>query len=589
MYTISVNNRDIQQFRICRAGGDLAVITAATELEKYLQLRNGDFETEGMIFVGLVSEIPTVAQFATQLREDGILIKIEGSNIYIAGVNGRGVIYAAYEFLEKYCGWGFYAPDVEKEPVGAINLENLEHIFNPQFDYRMNLLPSAGDGTAHFRKRHLNARWGTIPEPEEFGGSITFATKWNCHTFSALLPPEVYFEEHPEYFAMNKNGERVLEKTIEHTQPCLSNPEVFEIILQNLKKDLRAHPNARYASVSQNDGGAFCHCEACRKVNEEEETDGGTIYRFVNRIAEAIEEEFPNVMIDTLAYNYSTKPPAKTVMRDNVSVLLCLMIACREHAIMDESCSYNAKVRQYLTDWGKVCNHIRIWDYAANFFNYPMSVMNFKLLYQNVHYLRNFPIKGILFQGAHTTNPDIEFSALWGYLQSKLAWNPDMTYVEYLNCAKEFLYAYYGEGAQFIYDYLMLMMQQPSSDYHYGPGATCEQIIPMLRLPDGRPNMSFIQDANDLFDLAEAASSGEALERVRRTRLHLTWYELCTTYSYICTNGTEEEKKALSDKYEKFINTVNKWERFCVRETVEGKMYGKQFDFEVNPNLFIGA
>ena len=272
-------------------------------------------------------------------------------------------------------------------------------------------------------------------------------------------------------------------------------------------------------------------------------------------------------------------------MRDNVSVCLCLMIACREHSIADESCPYNEKVRKYLEDWSKVCKYIRIWDYNANFNNYPISVPNLKLLYQNVKYLRDFPVKGILFQGAHTTNPDIEFSSLWGYLQGKLAWNPDMSYAQYINCVKEFLYAYYGGGAPFIYDYLMLMLMQPSSDYHYGPAATCEQIIPIRKLPNCCLDMTFIQDGNELFDLAELAATGNALENVKRLRLHLTWYELCTTYKHIRENGNWDEINALRNKYADFHNTVSQWEGFRISEG--RSFYGTEFDFDKDPNSYI--
>lgn len=582
MYNILVNGCNIRDFQIVGYGNHPAIQTAHKELADYLGIVD---HCAGQVHIGIAGDIPELETITDCVKAEGIYIRIFQKDVYIVGGSGRAVIYAVYEFLERFCGWGFFAPGVETEPVGTVNLEDTEYLFNPPWEYRMSLLPSSGEDTAHFRKRHLNARWGTVSDPEKFGGTITFATKQNAHTLYDLISPEIYYNDHPEYFAMNENGERVLEKRIQDTQPCLSHPKVFEIVLENLKKDLRAHPKARFASVSQNDGGSFCQCEACRKVNEEEQTDGGTIYRFVNRIAEAIEDEFPNVMIDTLPYNYSTKPPVKTVLRGNVSVCLCLMIACREHSIADESCPYNEKVRKYLEDWSKVCKYIRIWDYDANFHNYPMSVPNLKLLYQNVKYFRKFPVKGILFQGAHTTSPDIEFSALWGYLQGKLAWNPDMSYAQYINCVKEFLNAYYGGGAPFIYDYLMLMLTQPSSNYHYGPAATCEQILPMRKLPDGSLDMTFIRDGNELFDLAEAAATGEQLERIKISRLHLLWYELCTTYKHIRENGTDEEINLLYEKYAFFHKTVSQWERFRICEGQSS--YDTVFDFERDPNTNI--
>ena len=581
MYEILVNNKNICGFKVVAIGENAAVHTAQQELQSYL--KTGEDGKNGTIFVGEVGDIPALKDHKKDLKEEGILIQISGTDIYIAGGSGRAVLYATYEFLERFCTWRFFAPEVEKAPVGTVQLADQTYLYNPRFDFRMILLPLLGEDTLHYQKRHLNARWGSVPLPAERGGSVFYADS-NAHTFHDLLPDSMYFDEHPEYFAMNENGERVRDP-ICGTAPCLSHPNVFSIMLSNVRKIMQKNPAAKFVSVSQNDGPHYCHCPACTKANEEEETQGGAIYRFVNRIAAEIRKEYPNVLVDTLPYVYSTKPPVQEVLADNVSIRLCLMDTCREHTISDESCPYNAKVRDYFKDWAKHCSNIYLWDYAANFHNYSISVPNFKLLYQNMQRYIRFPVKGIMYQDAHTTKPNIEFGQLWGYLQAKLLWEPEMDYIQYLTCVKEFMQAYYGDGWVYLYDYLMLLMMQPSSDYHYGPAATCEQIIPMLKHEDGSLDMTFIRDANRLFDAAEAASEGEELERIRCTRLHLVWYELCTTYKYIRENGTAEEIEALRKKYENFNNTVCAWEYFSISE---GSPYkGLPFDFDKDPNSYI--
>lgn len=581
MYTILVNGQDICNFQVVSGSELPAVKTAAWELQNYL--KTSAENPVGRIHIGLVQDFPQLASWEKTVQKEGIFIQIAGADIYIAGGSGRGVLYAAYEFLEKFCGWRFFTPELETEPQGTVNLEDQTYQYNPRFDFRMILLPLMGEDTLHYQKRHLNSRWGSIPMEEERGGSVFYADS-NAHTFQDLLPEKEYYDEHPEYFAVDENG-NPLRDSLCGTPPCLSHPDVFEIMLGNARKILQKNPKAKFISVSQNDGPHYCHCPACTKVNEEEETNGGIIYRFVNKIAAEIKKEYPDVLVDTLPYVYSTKPPVKEVLAENVSIRLCLMDTCREHSISDESCPYNEKVRNYFRDWAKHCSNIYLWDYAANFHNYSISVPNFKLLYQNMQRYIRFPIKGIMYQDAHTTVPSIEFGQLWGYLQAKLLWEPEMDYVQYLNCAKEFMQAYYGDGWIFLYDYLMLLMMQPSSDYHYGPAATCEQIIPMLKQEDGSLDMTFIRDANRLFDAAEAASEGEELERIRCTRLHLVWYELCTTYKYIRENGTAEEIEALRKKYENFNNTVCAWEYFSISE---GSPYkGLPFDFDKDPNSYI--
>lgn len=577
MAEIYVNGQNLSDFSLCLCSGEAAVQTAAGELRHYLNLQTE--KNAGTILLGCARDIPELSEAA--LAEEAIALRIEGTKILIAGGSGRAVLYAAYEFLERFCGWRFFTPTLETAPSGAVRLTDCEYIYRPPFDYRMNLTPYAGEGTAFFQKRHLNARWGSEPLPESVGGSVVYATN-NAHTFRDLLPDEVYFDDHPEYFAMNEAGQRVRDEK-NGTQPCLSNPDVFHIVLENLRKALRENPKARFASVSQNDGNEFCHCPSCTRINAEEETNGGTIYRFVNRIASALADEFPNVTFDTLPYVYSTKPPAHETLGNNVSVRLCLMDTCREHTLSDESCPYNKKMREHFRAWTEKCRNLYLWDYTANFKNYPISLPNFKLLYQNMKRFRCFPVKGMLYQGAHTTMPDIEFAALWAYLQSKLLWEPDMDYAEYLTCTKDFLQAYYGAGWTYLYDYLMLVMQQPSSDYHYGPSATCEQAIPMLHRPDGTLDRTFLRDANRLFDLAEEAA-GERLENVRRTRLHLVWYELCTTYRVVREHGTEAERAALREKYRAFMQTVGQWPQFRISE---GAVLDAAFDFDRDPNDFM--
>lgn len=46
----------------------------------------------------------------------------------------------------------------------------------------------------------------------------------------------------------------------------------------------------------------------------------GSFLRYVNAIAEAVEEEFPGRYIDTFAYRYTRTPPKLTHPRDNVIV-----------------------------------------------------------------------------------------------------------------------------------------------------------------------------------------------------------------------------------------------------------------------------
>jgi len=51
-------------------------------------------------------------------------------------------------------------------------------------------------------------------------------------------------------------------------------------------------------SVSQEDWNGNCECDRCREIDAEEGSPAGTLLRFINRVAEAVEEDFPEVTID---------------------------------------------------------------------------------------------------------------------------------------------------------------------------------------------------------------------------------------------------------------------------------------------------
>ena len=50
---------------------------------------------------------------------------------------------------------------------------------------------------------------------------------------------------------------------------------------------------------------------------------GGPLFRAVNTIADNIKDEFPNIAVDTLAYQWSRPAPKITKPRPNVIIRLC--------------------------------------------------------------------------------------------------------------------------------------------------------------------------------------------------------------------------------------------------------------------------
>ena len=85
---------------------------------------------------------------------------------------------------------------------------------------------------------------------------------------------------------------------------------------------------------------------------------------FVNYIAEKIEPEFPDVAVDTFAYQYTRHPPKTIHPRPNVIVRLC-SIECNFREPLDHPS--NAAFLADLTTWSKICHRLYVWDYVTDF------------------------------------------------------------------------------------------------------------------------------------------------------------------------------------------------------------------------------
>jgi len=371
------------------------------------------------------------------LKEDGFIIRTVGEDIVITGRTPRGTIYGVYRFLELFIGFRCFTKDVETfDRMDELIVEDLDITDNPAFEYREVYFRSAFDPDFCV-KNALNSNMAHIPK--EKGGKLKF---FNCHhSFNELVPPEVYFESHPEYFAL-VNGERLGTRT----QPCLTSEGVFQVARANLRRWISENPDCRVFSVAQNDWHNYCTCPACRALDEKYGTPAASVLTFVNRLADDIREDYPDVLLHTFAYQYTRKAPLGLSARDNVIVRLC-NIECSWDTPMREQAknrpqSEAAGFVENLAQWGKLCKHLYIWDYACNFSNYLMPFPNYHSLPENLRTYRDSGVTGMLQQGNFSYGEASGLTDLEIYLAARLMWNPDRDADEIID---EFIRGVYGE------------------------------------------------------------------------------------------------------------------------------------------------
>jgi hypothetical protein len=137
----------------------------------------------------------------------------------------------------------------------------------------------------------------------------------NC---SSNSPPADLWHEHRDWFWPQGDGDGCT-----YGQLCWSNQGLLAHLTEQVKKTLRGDPDANIISLSQNDNGNYCNTSEEFKIMQEEGTPGGALYRAVNQVADAIKGEFPNIAVDTLAYQWSRPAPVQTKPKPNVIIRLC--------------------------------------------------------------------------------------------------------------------------------------------------------------------------------------------------------------------------------------------------------------------------
>ena len=477
-----------------------------------------------------------------------------GPDVVIVGGRDRGTMYGVFTFLEREFGCRWYTPQAAAIPTrDEYTFEYLCHSEKPGLRMREVCYFDALDPV--WRARNKVNTGGSAPQ---MGGQYHY---WNVHTFAKLMPPGEFFDSHPEYYSLN-DGVRVADKAHPHNgaQLCLTNPNVLRIMTERIKQAMREHPECLVYSISQNDGVEFgpCECDACRAVKEQYGgTESAVIIWFVNRVADAVRDEFPDKFIGTLAYTYSEEVPTGIRPRDNVVVRLCNFYGDMAHPL-DSPNNAHPAFADAVRGWRQIAPHLYIWDYVISFGHYALPFPNLRAMPEHIRFYHDNNAFGYYPQ-ALSRGRGGEFTGLRAYLLAKLMWNPDTDAGDVID---DFVYGYYGRGGRFVRKYIDLLHDLVTPETHIG-----------LSLGPHDPLFSdaFVEQAEALLDEAErVADSPEIRRRVEMARLPIMYLKCHRTPAIAKGDGTYDRVKAI-------------FARECVRYLSDDSEYGvEQFHGMMN-------
>ena len=406
-----------------------------------------------------------------ELKRDGYVIVRKGNNVYICGGEDFGTAFGCYEFLKHEIGFEPYAQDeiyLEKKDVLKVKDFDIKDIpdfeartadgrfqFEPETGFRLRILSDY-----YFMPANLNGgsqdEW--IPAPD--------------HTLRQILSVDKYYSEHPDWFLGN-NGF--------YSQLCLTNDEMIETFIAEIKECIKQKPNGKYVSVTQMDSAEWCSCEKCA-TERSQYLFSGYFIRFVNKLINGftytkdgetvevqgvdawVQENYPGreILYTTFAYGDTRKPPVDDAgnlidesCRPNEKLYIrYAYLACYYHALDDPECSLNSESYRYIGQWRDIHNHFLIWDYAADYHNYMIFPNDLGALKTSLKIYKDMGVSHYFREFASGANV-YPFAKMRLYVFAKLTWDLDYKTKDLTN---DFMKAYYKVAEPYMTQLLNLLM-----------------------------------------------------------------------------------------------------------------------------------
>lgn len=491
----------------CAANQTPTTDYAIAELQRWLKEitgadfpRTDDGDWKGKPRIVLFELAPGAKVDGKVVGPEGYALKTEGPALLIMGGSQRGILYGVYGLLEDHFGCHWFTPEVSSIPkTDSLVYSAKNSVVNPPLEFREPFVKECFDGDWSARNR-CNGTTATLEE--KHGGKI----KYNgfVHTFDGLVPPTKYFDEHPEYFAL-VGGKRIKDRT----QLCTTNPDVIRLVTEGILKRIEEMPEATVFSVSQNDWFYYCECDKCQAIAKEQDSQIGPVLAMVNQVAKAVAAKYPDKLVDTLAYQWTRKPPKTMRPEPNVIVRLCSIECCFSHSFTKCDSPMNKEFVKDVEGWSKICNRLWVWDYTTTFAAYVTPFPNLRVRADNIRFFVDHNVTGIFEQDVYNTTGG-EFNGLSGYLGAKLLWDPKYDPEKAIN---DYLNGVYGAAAPHIRAYLDALHDKVEKDnIHVTIGASPE---------DKYLTDEILAKADTEFDLAEQAVVNDpaTLQRVRIARM----------------------------------------------------------------------
>ncbi len=359
-----------------------------------------------------------------ELGEEDYVVRLTGRDLALVGGGPYGNIWAVAELYDRL-GGRWYMPG----ELGAC-VPRLETVRFDEFGVRRS--PSfAMRWIGKDTQWNLRNRTNRIDDPALPRAFVVYPGIY--HTQNRLLPNVDYGKTHPEFFALidGKRSARVDERKL-----CNSNPELPGEIARNMGAMLEQLPGIDLISLSPTDGQSWCECDDCRAMDDDTtDPNGPKVPRdrgysrrqmiLYNRVAEKLQEKFPDQLILVGAYNTYTWPPRDATVRGhkNLAVVICHYqpsAACLAHPVNDPTCEPNGRYRELIRAWQGHTPHVYFYEYywKVNWLDLPWPITHTVAV--DIPYYKSIGVEGVYTQ---YTAGSIWSNFIPMYVVARLLWD----------------------------------------------------------------------------------------------------------------------------------------------------------------------
>ncbi len=454
--------------------------TAARELADHLEQMSGarlpvvddsDFDGSHGILLGRPRQLAAlgVSPYWKALGKEGYVLRVVDGHLVIAGGRPRGTLYGVYWLLEKVLGCRWLAPDTTVIPAKkTIDLPALDMMGKPAFEHREPLM-FIGWGQRKSRWWDENFSQAYVARTRNSARNLDVINRINIeyrmdasyggaakmphtgHNMKTLVQFEKYAETHPEYYALQKHGQRQKQDE-QHVDLCLTNPGVALAASQTMRQWMRKDPDADSFFIGQSDANHFCQCDQCVALhNHYGGRRSGPTLEFVNAVAERVDSDFPDMPIGTYAYQPTYRAPRGLKAHRNVVVWFCPITRCFCHPLQEGLLNQGFyKYADELDTWLRIASKVYVYDYnhGSPGVSPPADILKLGDTYR---FYQQMGVRGVYVDAVSEIQVGFGFLQYW--LMTQLMNDPDIDYQETLNA---FLEGYYGAAAGSIRQFIDL-------------------------------------------------------------------------------------------------------------------------------------